>query len=85
MKLNYNTFLEKYGSVEVKFVSYYKYSFTFAGEYDGKRVLVSIGGSADDIYKLSVTADEIYEVQQLDISYATVTEAGEEIDSYDSW
>ena len=46
-------FLDKYGRIKVKFRSYCKYSFTFEDE-DGEGLVVSIGGSADDIYRFSV-------------------------------
>jgi len=47
-------FLKKYGHVEVEFQSYYKFSFTFAGEVDGEPITVSVGGNADEIYRLEV-------------------------------
>ena len=42
-------FLETYGEAMVVFTSYYKYSFGFKGEFNGKSIYVSVGGSADDI------------------------------------
>jgi hypothetical protein len=60
-------FLEKFGGVEVKFSSYYKYSFVFSGvTEDGTYVSVSIGGNADDIYRLDVSADSVETVVGLD-------------------
>lgn len=54
-----NEFLGLYGEVKMKFSSYYKYTFTYKGTTsDGNTVYASIGGSADDIYKLSVSVDE---------------------------
>lgn len=48
-------FLEKYGSVEVKFYSYYKYFFVFVGSApDGTPVTVSVGGDAGSIYRFDV-------------------------------
>lgn len=48
-------FYKKYGSVRVKFKSYYKYSFNFVGELpDGSTLSCDYGGSVNDIYKFSV-------------------------------
>lgn len=51
--------IAKYGSVECKFVSYYKYSFTFHGVApDGAVVIFWSGGNSDDIYRYSVSSDK---------------------------
>ena len=42
------------GKLKLRFVAYYKYSFTFVGEYKNVKVCVAYGGNADDIYKLEV-------------------------------
>ena len=64
-------FDELYGDVEVEFVSYYKYSFTFAGDApNGDRVVLSIGGSADDIYRMDVAAGVKEKVREFYASYA---------------
>ncbi len=47
--------LEKYGARQVKFASYYKYSFTFTGE----DLEVTVGGNKDDIYRFSVDTEEV--------------------------
>ena len=49
--------IEIYGDIVVKFSSYYKYSFTFSGSRDGVTIALSLGGDHNDIYKLSVDAD----------------------------
>lgn len=52
--------IEKYGDVELKFDSYYKYRFTFSGKApDGKIISWTYGGNSSDIYKYSVTRDGI--------------------------
>ena len=59
-------FIEKYGDVKVKFSSYFKFSFTYAGELpDGKKITVSVGGNSDDIYRMGVVADEITTISAL--------------------
>lgn len=50
-------FYEKYRNVEFKFSSYYKYTFNFVGEYEGKSVMVGVGGNSDEIYKFEVSSD----------------------------
>jgi hypothetical protein len=57
--MNDKEFEEKYGDVELKFDSYYKFVFTFSGTApDGTKIEASIGGDSSDIYRLSVTRDE---------------------------
>ena len=46
--------IERFGGAMVQFSSYYKYSFVFGGEIEGKRFSISIGGSHDDVYDLDV-------------------------------
>lgn len=48
-------FFDKYGEEAVTFSSYYKYSFTYEGtSKEGHRIVISYGGSADDIYRYDV-------------------------------
>jgi hypothetical protein len=64
-------FDDLYGDVEVEFTSYYKYSFTFAGDApDGTRIALSIGGCADEIYRLDVSAGVKVKVREFWASYA---------------
>ena len=65
-------FLKMYGKAMVVFASYYKFSFGFKGEFNGKSIFVTTGGNAEDIYGLSVCAGEQYSVEQLDIDYGIV-------------
>lgn len=52
--------VSKYGDVLVTFSSYYKYSFFFGADIeDGIHIGLSIGGCADDVYRLSVNTDPI--------------------------
>jgi len=73
-------FNKLYGDVEVEFVSYYKYSFTFSGVADdGTRIVVSVGGCADDIYKMDVTAGEKVKVEDLYGSYGAAYDKDVEV------
>lgn len=59
-------FYDKYGSVKVKFSSYYKYTFTYAATLpDGKRLTCGYGGNRDDIYRYKVDADSEETVRSL--------------------
>jgi len=51
--------IAEYNTVKLYFISYYKYTFYFKGETeDGKKIAISIGGIADNIYRFSVERDE---------------------------
>lgn len=85
-KLNEKEFLELYGEAKVVFTSYYKYSFSFRGEFNGKSIYVSVGGNADDIYRFDVDAGKEYAVKQLCISHAEVREGETTIAEFtDGW
>ena len=38
-KLTEEEFMEKYGEAKVVFAYYYKYSFSFVGEFEGKQII----------------------------------------------
>lgn len=61
-----------YGEAIVTFVYYYKYLFFFIGEFEGKIISISIGGSADDIYELEIESSMKYKIKELSVSYATI-------------
>ena len=85
-KLNEKEFLEMYGEAKVVFTSYYKYSFSFRGEFNGKSIYVSVGGNADDIYRFDVTAGKEYAVKELEMNYAEVNEGETTIAEFtDGW
>jgi hypothetical protein len=69
-------FLELYGEAKVSFSFYYKYTFSFKGEFDGKSIYASVGGIADDIYKLNIIGGQEYLLKDLDFNYAEVTKCG---------
>jgi hypothetical protein len=51
--------MQKYGLVPLNFSGYYKYEFSFNGvAEDGALIYMSVGGSADDIYKFDVSPDK---------------------------
>lgn len=50
-------FYDKYKDVDFYFSSYYKYTFTFVGEYEGKTASIGVGGTSDEIYRFEVSSD----------------------------
>ena len=59
-------FYEKYKAVDFKFLSYYKFTFTYHGfTSDGEEVRVDVGGIADHIYKDKVRVNDTYNIEQL--------------------
>lgn len=50
-------FYEKYKDVDFYFSRYYKYTFTFTGDYEGKEVSIGVGGNSDEIYRFEVDKD----------------------------
>lgn len=84
--MNLEQIKEQYGSVKLKFNSYYKYSFSFKGKTeDGEEVYVSVGGSADDIYRLEVSVEEEETIDSLCPNYIEVTKDGKEIIAWYDW
>lgn len=76
-------FYEKYGNVSVRFVSYYKFTFTYGATLpDGKRLLCGYGGSADDIYRLEVNGDEQELVAGLEPYYGSVYDGDTEVEGF---
>jgi hypothetical protein len=85
-ELNEKEFLEMYGEAKVVFTSYYKYSFSFRGEFNGKSIYVSVGGNADDIYRFDIDANKEYTLKELGMSYAEVKEGETTIAEFtDGW
>ena len=59
-------FYEKYKDVNFKFLSYYKFTFTYRGFTDGgEEVKISVGGTADDIYREMVYVSDVYSIFDL--------------------
>ena len=59
-------FYEKYKGVDFKFLSYYKFTFTYRGfTDDGEEVRIGVGGIADYIYRERVNADDVYGIVEL--------------------
>lgn len=59
-------FYEKYKDVDFYFSSYYKYTFTFIGEYEGEYISVGVGGHSDYIYRFEVCAGSPEKIHTLD-------------------
>ena len=65
-EIEHGEFYEKYKGVSFKFLSYYKFTFTYHGfTDDGEEVKVGVGGIADDIYRERVSADDVYSILYL--------------------
>jgi hypothetical protein len=45
---------EKYQEQTAKFLTYYKYEFTFVTEIEGDEWWFTVGGNKDDIYRLHI-------------------------------
>ena len=60
--MEYGEFIKKYGKEKVKFASYYKFSFCFKNEAG---LSVSVGGDADNIYRLEVEPGKEYTIAEL--------------------
>ena len=59
-------FYEKYKDVDFKFLSYYKFTFTYRGfTSDGEEVRIGVGGTADYIYRESVSVSSVYSILYL--------------------
>ena len=59
-------FYEKYKDVNFKFLSYYKFTFTYRGfTSDGEEVRIGVGGIADYIYRERVCVSEVYGIVEL--------------------
>lgn len=76
-------FFEKYGHVVVKFSSYYKYVFTFAGTLeDGSQILVDYGGDSGEIYRYSLSKDDEITVEDLWPSSGRIIKDGKEVEEF---
>ncbi len=59
-------FYEKYKDVSFKFLSYYKFTFTYHGfTSDGEEVKIGVGGTANEIYRERVSADDVHGIVEL--------------------
>ena len=65
-EIEHGEFYEKYKDVSFKFLSYYKFRFTYRGfTDDGEEVRIGVGGIADDIYRESVSVSSVYDMWYL--------------------
>ena len=72
--------LEKYRDIKLKFSSYYKYSFNFIGKTDdGEEIFASVGGTADEIYKLNVDVNKEETINSLWPYHIIVSKDGNKI------
>lgn len=76
-------FITKYGDVEVKFSSYYKFTFVFASRLDnGDYIRVEVGGNSDDIYRYEVACDSEQSIASLDPYSGGVYRDGNEVEGF---
>lgn len=87
METNREKIIEQYGNVELKFSSYYKYTFTYVGicEKTGATVSADYGGDFDDIYRFEVDADVTYRLDRLEFDVINVSKNGETLASWDNY
>ena len=65
-EIEHGEFYEKYKDVSFRFLSYYKFTFTYCGfTSDGEEVRIGVGGIADYIYRERVNADDVYGIVEL--------------------
>lgn len=77
--------VEKYGKLELRFSSYYKYVFTYSVDApDGAIISASFGGDVDDIYTARVNAEDRHPVKAAkdDFISIQVTKGGDELFSW---
>jgi len=75
--------LARYGDVLCRFSDYYKYMFTFYGiAPDGALITLVLGGYADNIYDVSVSADHMLCLRTFDGLGASITRDGETLYSF---
>lgn len=65
-KITREQFYDKYGDCEVELDSYYKFTFDFKGNSDGKEILVHVGGASDEIYKDDWRVGVTYTVKEIE-------------------
>ena len=76
-ELTREQFYEKYGDVQITFMSYYKYVFTYLGiTSEGCTLVCGCGGNSDSIYRHNVQANRLETVRELQPFSAEVTRDG---------
>ena len=76
-------FYAKYGDVKVKFLSYYKFVFSYSAHLpDGKLLTCNYGACCDEIYKHEVDAGAEETVGSLQPYAGSVYENGKEIEGF---
>ena len=60
---------KKYPEQIAKFLTYYKYEFTFVVEIEGREWLFIVGGNKDDIYRLHIQQEtKLKEIKDMVLS-----------------
>lgn len=82
-EISKNQFIEKYGEIVVKFISYYKFIFTYeAVMSDGRKITIQYGGNSDDIYRHSVNSETLESIRSIDPSSGYVYENEELVERF---
>ena len=86
-ELSREQFYEKYGRIEVKFNSYYKFDFIFVGETpEGYKISVSYGGNAEEIYRYELSYNQTGTVESIEPYTGVVYDkTGRDVDSFYAW
>ena len=78
--MNKEEALKFFNGIELKFISYFKYCFTYEGEKEGLKLRVVYGGEADNIYKRNLGNEEVFENE--DFEYFAISKNGKGEDVY---
>jgi hypothetical protein len=82
-ELTREQFIDKYGDVEVRFSSYYKFTFTYSAQLtDGSYLTVSVGGNSDEIYRFKVANNEVVTVRNLNPYTGSVYQDRQEVEGF---
>jgi len=55
--------------IKAVFSSYYKYSFIYEAQYKEKPLIIYIGGSSADIYRLELSAEQSFDIPEEQIEF----------------
>ena len=70
--MNRQEFYKYYGEILVEFTHYYKHLFHYEALIPSGKIVVSVGGDSDSIYRHEVTANTYYTINSLDVEQARV-------------
>ena len=59
-KMSKEEALKFFTGVELSFVEYYKYVFTYRGKKEGQKIIVKFGGDSSSIYRMDMYPTETF-------------------------